>query len=430
MLCPKCGSPMEPGSDACSVCGAVSGNPVAGEAVRPPMPERIFDDDDYDSADATGGPSRKAIAVFVILFVIATAAIAVWALGDDEPDAEDSRTVGNVTLYGGMTSAFISVTDPVNGTVSYSGDGSSVRWEVKVLSATFLVKTEYGYYEERGYSDVQGKALTFSEPGNYQIRLYVDGSQKATGRVVLDGTVSQSFTWSQAVDGRTYTYSADCSYSFMDYYRYASDASAIREESMFLEANRFVAVDSPIINLESALSKEYLEVRGSSMSLTGHEYADYLLSFVQCAIPYPDMVSWKDGHWYYDPEHGNGDMYINGQNEYWSYPMETLYLGTGDCEDTSFLACALFSAAGYTSGVAVLEDHVMAAVKLDSVAPNPDPDFYASETFILYTGGTMYFCETTYSVAVSAGYFSQDNRAEIAALTKLSMVDPYKAAAA
>lgn len=397
------------------------------------MPEHDlgFDSDyDYEPADVASGPSRKAVAIFLALFLIAVAAGAVWFLSDDGPGTEDSRTVGNVTLYGGMASGFISVTDPVNGTVAYTGDGSVVCWEVKVLSATFLVKTEYGYYEERGYSDVQGKALAFSEPGNYRIRLYVDGSQKAEGRIVLDGTVTQSFEWSQCVDGKTYTYSAGCTYSFRDYYRYASDTSAVREESRPLEANRFVVVDSPILGLEGALSKEYLKVRGSSMPLTGHEYADYLLSFVQCAVPYPDMVSWKDGHWYYDPENGCGDMYINGQEEYWSYPMETLYLGTGDCEDTSFLACALFSAAGYTSGVAVLEGHVMAAVQLDSVAPNPDPDFYAFDVFVLRTGGEMYFCETTYDVVVPAGYFSKDNEAEIMALTELSMVAPYKAAAA
>ncbi len=416
---------MDPGSDTCPVCGAGPDEPVTGAPMSPPRPDA--------SSERDSGVRRrdmKKVAVVAVIVVIA-AAVAFWSLGGNgSDDPPDIRTEGNVTLYDGMAGSFISVVDPTNGRVSYTGTGDLVSWECKVLSATYLVKTSYGYYEERGYDVTTGKHLDLNEPGNYQVNLYVDGEEKAAGRIVLDGTVTQSFTWSQDVDGTSYTYTAECSYPFLDYYRYASDTSAVREEMVGLEAGRFVVVDSAILGLEDSLSKEYLNVRGSSMSLTGHEYADYLLSFVQCAIPYPDMVSWKDGHWCYDSENGNGDMYINGQEDYWSYPMETIYLRTGDCEDTSFLACALFSAAGYKSGLAVLEYHALAAVNLDSAAPNPDPSHYGSDIFVLDTGEEMYFCETTFPTAVPAGYYSKLDQADLEELTSLSMVPPYKAAAA
>ena len=425
MSCPRCGSPMDPDSDICSVCGAGPDKPVTGAPMRPPRPDARKGRGPSDSKSGT-----KAIIILSVVMIIAAVA-GIWSLGvNDSSDPLEPRTVGNVTLYDGMAYSYISVVDPTNGLVSYTGPGTIVRWECKVLSATYLVKTLYGYYEERGYDETLGEYLSFYEPGNYQVILYVDGEEKASGRIVLDGTVKQSFEWSQTVDGTAYDYTVTWTYSFSDYYKYASDASAVREEALWLEASRFVVVDSAVLGLEDALSKEYLDVRGSSMSLTGHEYADYLLSFVQCAIPYPDMVSWKDGHWYYDPENGNGDMFINGREEYWSYPMETLYLRTGDCEDTSFLACALFSAAGYTSGVAVLDDHVMVAIGLDSVAPNPDPSHYGSDTFVLGTGEVMYFCETTFDAAVPAGYYSPAVQSEIEELESLSMVYPYKAVAA
>lgn len=424
MLCPRCGSPMDT-EDECTVCGWKSDNSRSDAPAADADIGHYGPDPDYDAPGSGDRLSWKTIVVFLAVFAVIAAAMFVWAFNDEGSYQEDSREVGRITLYGGMVSDDISVTDPSNGVVTYTGSGGNVHWEVKVLSATYLVETERGYYEERGYQTVQGESLKLSGPGNYKVRLYADGEQRSSGRIVLDGTVSQSFEWQQSVDGATYTYAVSYSYAFSDYYRYASDEDAIREDILFHEANRFVVVDSAILGLEDALSAEYLKVRGSSASQAGHEYADYLLSFVQCAIPYPDTVSWKDGRWCYD-EDGNGDMYINGQMEYWSYPMETLYLGTGDCEDTSFLACALFSAAGYTSGVAVLEKHVMAAVQLDSIASNPSPERYVSYEFVLRSGGVLYYCETTYDEAVPAGYFSFEDEVEIAALTKLSMVYPYR----
>ncbi len=189
--------------------------------------------------------------------------------------------------------------------------------------------------------------------------------------------------------------------------------------------------DPAILDLEEKLSAEYLRVRGSSASQTGHGYADYLLSFVQCCIRYPDPVEKRGDHWYYDADSGVGDVFLNGTKEYWAYPMETLYLGYGDCEDVSFLACALFSAAGYKSAVITLTSHMMAAVCLDSAAPDQFLGAYASGHAVLKaTGEKMYYCEATFSSAVPAGYYSRSVQEELSKITGMSVVDPYRGEAA
>ncbi len=441
MYCIKCGSLMEPGANFCTVCGAraMEGQPGSNGFLDEYASDGPIDDE-YERRERanipresrggrSGGIGRYAIIVLVIV-VVGLAALGALSdpYGTDNGSADErSYTVGDFTFYGGMVSDDITASDVLSGTMVYTGGSDDVYWMYKVLSATYLVKTSYGYYDERGYETVSGSSLTFSEPGNYSVQLYVDGKLQSSGRAVLDGTVTSSYSWYQNVDGKYYGYSVTFTYDFSEYYKYASMDNAVRKQSYRLDDSRFAVVDDPILKLEDALSAEYLDKRGASMSLTGHEYADYLLSFVQCAIKYPDTVKKSGSHWYYDSSDGVGDIFLNGKEEYWSYPMETLYLGYGDCEDTSFLACALFSAAGYKSAVITLTSHMMAAVHVDSIASDPARGYYASGYATLKaTGEKMYYCETTYESAVPVGYYSKSTQSELSRITEMSVVQPYE----
>lgn len=71
--------------------------------------------------------------------------------------------------------------------------------------------------------------------------------------------------------------------------------------------------------------------------------------------------------------------------EYWKYPLETLYDRAGDCEDTSILLAVLYKATGYAVFV-LLPGHAVKAV----VLPSDTVGYYYSVNFKNY-----YFCETT-----------------------------------
>lgn len=58
------------------------------------------------------------------------------------------------------------------------------------------------------------------------------------------------------------------------------------------------------------------------------------------------------------------------QDDYWSFPVETLYTDRGDCEDSSFLCASLMEAMGYGSALYVFFDtdggHMAVGVECDS----------------------------------------------------------------
>jgi hypothetical protein len=93
--------------------------------------------------------------------------------------------------------------------------------------------------------------------------------------------------------------------------------------------SEYVVVSDTIKTLANALWKEYKEKIVDSASMSYYDdaehFSDYILSFVQLAADYA-----------YDSDKFDRD-------EYWQYPVETLYRGYGDCEDTSILASAIYS---------------------------------------------------------------------------------------
>lgn len=91
------------------------------------------------------------------------------------------------------------------------------------------------------------------------------------------------------------------------------------------------------------------------------------LWFVQCAISYAH----------------DSDLY--GTENFWAFPVETLYLHRGDCEDTSVLLASILEAMGFATVLLDYPGHMAVGVELD-----PQEGFaYALDD------GTYSFCETT-----------------------------------
>ena len=128
------------------------------------------------------------------------------------------------------------------------------------------------------------------------------------------------------------------------------------------QAASFATVDDPVVQKVAGDLSSMASARGFSQL----ERAKFVLNFVQ-SINYS-----------YDSESTRAE-------EYWRFPLETLYDQTGDCEDTSILYAAIMEALGNDAILVILSDHM--AVRLS--VPGASGGYYA------YGSVNYYYCETT-----------------------------------
>lgn len=113
----------------------------------------------------------------------------------------------------------------------------------------------------------------------------------------------------------------------------------------------YIVVGETIRNLESKLKSIFPAAHGTP-DATNVNYATFLMNFCQSRPDTRGETSFRY----------MTDDYVYGTDEYWNYPIETLYRMGGDCEDTSILMAALLEAAGFNSGIALLPGHAMAII--------------------------------------------------------------------
>lgn len=398
MFCRICGKELPQDARFCSGCGA-----PADASVPTPSP----------TGDARPkDPLKWVIAGIVVLMIIVAACIVV-SYSEDVPE----RTHGNVTVRGDLVRDDVSI---VGDGLQY--DGTDCIWYIKDLHVPYLVEAGSTYLV-RGHDSVEGKDLS-PGPGEYEVILNVNGADVARGDLIVRGTIVESYAWTAVIDGGIRSFTIDYDYTLDEFLRYSHD-DAVRWQVVSLSDARFVTVDASIQRLVNALADGYRAVYGQDASLTDQRYADYLLSFVQCNIIYPPTVSSVDGSYVWD-DAGNGDIYLYGKEECWAYPMETLYAGQGNCEDTTILMCSIYSAAGYGSAMATVPGHMLAGVELEGFQPravNPAVVFTAKR--IPDHEFNLYFCETTFKNAVPVGYVSPSTSREISMLDEVTFVPPY-----
>ncbi len=212
----------------------------------------------------------------------------------------------------------------------------------------------------------------------------------------VNGTVSKTYSWEYLDKDLAFT----VSYSYSEYDEYAgtNGASLLKRagynNGSYEVIPDFIVVNSTVTDIESSLESLYVQTFGSDAS--GQGYAEFILSFVQECFTY------------------KYDQTLYGQSEYYAFPMETIYNGSGDCEDTSILCAALFVAAGYDAGVFLIPGHAIAAVALDGYdsSAHSVSSLYKSSVAVFSLakdGKTYYGCETTLeSNDYGVGYISTD----------------------
>ena len=155
----------------------------------------------------------------------------------------------------------------------------------------------------------------------------------------------------------------------------------------------YVVVSDTIKALAGELWKEFKEKilddpLVDAKYKTPRVFADYILAFVVVTATYTT------------------DDKQFGESEYWLYPIETLYRGKGDCEDTSILASALFSALSgmegpnaYVSGscVFLLPGHAMVGIDVPGglTATSKWTPYMVTVDAADYYAADYYFGETT-----------------------------------
>ncbi len=354
-------------------------------------------------SDSTGTP-------YIIELTIDGISMTLTLKDHAEIDVEDTATI-SIATGSGVTS--------VSGAGTYKV-GDSVTISVKGVSGTYRGLSFDGasvFTDERTFtmdvcSDITFYALCEDEYGlsapddvrNAQWVVKDDADQsvlaKGTGNpcvvklpenrsctATVTGTDSKGKSYSYTTDvvtGSQYTRTYDWTFNgktygftitglLYDYQEYKhTDEGKRRSQQTQSWDTHFVTYNDDLV----LMIADYLSKQSASMSQT--QRANFVLRFVQEGIPYAYDIDTK------------------GVDEYWKYPLETLYDGKGDCEDTSILYAAIMKDMGYEVALLWYEDHVAVGVALTD----------CSGTYYDKNGYKFFYCETT-STGWSAGQIPQ-----------------------
>ncbi|MDR3206310.1 MAG: zinc ribbon domain-containing protein [Candidatus Methanoplasma sp.] len=363
MFCPHCGNSVPDGSSFCAACGAF----VAPYAAPGPM---------YAPKAAKKSNSAKYLAVAVVLILVLAAVTTVFAfsysLDREEPtytiylDNGDKFVLSGAFLPGQETLSVGVLSDEMEFVLDPEKAAEYTFYEWKLFDLDHNVYTDTLGTKYSGMTPVRKAepALhyflnnsdgTTSAPGAgwFQVSLKCySGSDTYNavktyeGKVKYFTTVEKSYSW--IYENKAYEMDVIFDYQAYDDARNKNKNGRWPSSSAY---SSFIEYNDPVV-VDMA---EKLTILYGPHSNTDPGFANFVLAFDQICIKYPPNSNNMDA-----------DKYMFGTNEYFQYPIETIYNGAGDCEDTSILAAAIYAAAGYESAILVLPGHAMTAVVVDA----------------------------------------------------------------
>jgi hypothetical protein len=124
--------------------------------------------------------------------------------------------------------------------------------------------------------------------------------------------------------------------------------------------------DAYVTSTDGVIQNVALQLSNFSVDFSDVQKAQFVLSFVQYIEYVEDEVS-------------------ASQDEYWRFPVQTLYDKMGDCEDKAFLYASIMEAMGFDAVILIYEGHAATGIAVDG----------ASGTYYNFEGSKYYYCETT-----------------------------------
>ncbi len=276
----------------------------------------------------------KAIILLLLAAIVAVAAVAVVAMSsEDGPDP--------------VVNPDDPVSDPLPKGISFDEKTGVLKSKSEV---TWYVTDELKEFDKRVLEPVTGKSITLT-PGLYTIK-----AGDETFQLVMDGTHTNKVSWKYYFGGETYdvsvTYDIDISELAAITVKNREYNSSLdpTQAHQFSELPQQVYVGDTARSIVKQLESRFVEIGGDLSDR--QSYADFLVSFAQLGIKYPQRVD------------NSTDKLVWGINEYWANSLETMFFMKGDCEDSAAVACAIFKAAGYDTAMAGIPGHVAAGVVL------------------------------------------------------------------
>lgn len=334
---------------------------------------------------------------YVALAFLVISAVALICIVPESPEIDEEKTA--TVMLGGkeITLGGDVVPDAGLFSIDYSGStlsivalqsDSNVEWNIYDCNAPASSSTD-SFIRYRGWNCTGSTVLIENAPcGDYKIVVTISGessNESYSGSIHIPGIVTKQYKWTSPTG--TISFELDFSY---DEYCVFRDSNAERTTS----ADRCIAF---AIAKSTAVESIVSEIRALTKGETDADTAAFVLSFVQCCISYPPCVSGDGLSYIMSP-----DKYMTGHDDYLLYPLETLFRGMGDCEDTAVLSTALFSGLGFDSGILNMPNHVMSLVALNEYAGGNVPSGYGEFSRNI-DGKTYYVCETTGDSALRPG---------------------------
>jgi len=405
MFCPFCGT-FQRSDDAnfCHHCGSV----LRTSASYGPTP--------YTPPVERNNNKKTGIKVFsVVIVILLLGVVMIGIMNYDLDDEEDEFYIQTLSTgsYLELRTDFLPERDIFT---VYFNDDNQMVFELNPNIAKKYDRYVWHFYDlnapssssKYAYTKYTGETLTKNDPwltfltprvGEFKISVecYTNVNDQLvygasySGNVSYFGTITKEYSWTYL--GKEYT--ATTSFDLSDYINYKDqNPGSKRTVQRYSNVVSFVTYDDPAIkDLASSLSLAY----NGDPTVKNGDFANFILAFVQICFDYPpysgSSMFWADM---------SADRYLYGYNEYFAYPLETIFHNMGDCEDTSILASALFTACGFESAVAIVPGHALAGVALEDYNLGSHSPAYEvlSQTI---DGLTYYACETTTDTFLSVG---------------------------